>query len=128
MKIIASMVRTQLPTLVTIIKKIKDREYELSTTIAGLADSIDSAIKRRFSQIFDSHDVIISAVASQKIKLRWVEKQEKKDWYKQMLLDECTYLIVLRFRWKMSVLNHKRKKRKKTFTNLTLMMKPQPIT
>lgn len=70
----------------TIIKKIK--ESELSATTVGLVDSIDSAIKQRFSQIFDSRDVIIAAVASPKFKLRWVEKQEKKNWYKQILLDE----------------------------------------
>ena len=32
--------------------------------------------------------MIIAAVALPKFKLRWVEKQEKIDWYKQMLLDE----------------------------------------
>ena len=79
---------TLLPILVTIIKKIKDKESEFSAATVGLIDSIDSAIKRRFSQIFDSHDGIIAAVASPKFKLRWVEKQEKKDWYKQMLLDK----------------------------------------
>ena len=34
--------------------------------------------------LFDSHDAITAAVASPKFKLRWVEKQEKKDQYKQM--------------------------------------------
>lgn len=56
--------------------------------MVGLVTSIDSAIKQRFSQIFHSHDAIIAAVASPKFKLRWVEKQGKKDQYKQMLLDE----------------------------------------
>ena len=82
------MVATLLPTLETIIKKIKDSKSELSGMTVGLVTSIDSAINRRFSQIFDSHDAIIAAVASPKFKLRWVEKQEKKGQYKQMLLDE----------------------------------------
>ena len=79
---------TLLPTLETIIKKIKDKKSELSGMMIGIVTSIDSAINRRFSQIFDSHDAIIAAAASPKFKLRWVEKQEKKDQYKQMLLDE----------------------------------------
>ena len=89
---------TLLPTLETIIKKIKDKKSELSGMTVGLVTSIDSAINRRFSQIFDSYDAIIAAVASPKFKLRWVEKQEKKDQYKQMLLDEMHLLIMMRFR------------------------------
>ena len=69
-------------------KKINTKKFELSPTIVGLVDSIERAIRRHFSTLFDSHDAIIAAVASPKFKLRWVEKQEKKDQYKQMLLDE----------------------------------------
>ena len=79
---------TLLPTLETIIKKMKTKKSELSPTIVGLVDSIDSAIRQRFSALFDSHDAIIAAVASPKFKLKWVEAQERKDRYKQMLLDE----------------------------------------
>ena len=79
---------TLLSTLETIIKKVNAKKSELSPTIVGLVDSIERAIRRRFSMLFDSHDAIIAAVASPKFKLRWVEKQEKKDQYKQMLLDE----------------------------------------
>ena len=74
--------------LQTIIKKINAKKSELSQTIVGLVDSIEKAIRRQFSMLFESHDAIIAAVASPKFKLRWVEKQEKKDQYKQMLLDE----------------------------------------
>ena len=61
---------TLLPILETIIKKLKDRKSEHSGMTIGLVTSIDSAIKRRFSQIFDSHDAIIAAVASPNFKLR----------------------------------------------------------
>ena len=74
--------------MVTIIKKMKTKKSELSPTIVGLVDSIDSAIRQHFSALFDSHDAIVAAVASPKFKLRWVEAQEKKDWYKQIQLDE----------------------------------------
>ena len=83
---------TLLPTLETIIKKIKAKKSELSATIVGLVDSIDNAIRRRFSTQFDSHDAIIAAVTLPKFKLRWVEAQEKRDQYKQMLLDEMRLL------------------------------------
>ena len=54
----------------------------------GLAYAIDSAIKERFANIFDSKDAIIAAVTSPKFKLKWIESQEKKDAYKQMIVDE----------------------------------------
>ena len=79
---------TLLPTLETIIKKMKIKKSELSPTIVGLVNSIDSVIRQCFSALFDSHDAIVAAVASPKFKLRWVEAQERKDWYKEMLLDE----------------------------------------
>lgn len=72
----------------TIIKKIYAKKFELSPTIVGLVYSIERAIKQWFSTLFDSHAAIIAAVTSPKFKLRWVEKQEKKDQCKQMLLDE----------------------------------------
>ncbi|XP_065908790.1 zinc finger BED domain-containing protein 4-like [Dysidea avara] len=83
---------TLLPTLETIIKKIKAKKSELSATIVGLVDTINGAIRQRFSAQFDSHDAIIAAVASPKFKLRWVEAQETRDQYKQMLLDEMRLL------------------------------------
>ena len=42
--------------------------------------------------LFENHDAIVVAVSSPKFKLRWVESQEKKDQYKQMLVDEMHLL------------------------------------
>ena len=80
-----------LPTLATIIKKTKAIKPDLSMT-TGLADAIESSIKKRFRKVFDSKDAIIAAVTSPKFKLKWVESQETKDRYKQMLLDEMRLL------------------------------------
>ena len=58
----------------------------------GLADVVESSIKKRFRKVFDSKDAIIAAVTSPKFKLKWVESQETKNKYKQMLLDEMRLL------------------------------------
>ena len=79
---------TLLPTLETICKKTKASIPKLSTMTTGLAYAVDSAIKERFANIFDSKDAIIAAVTSPKFKLKWIELQEKKDAYKQMVVDE----------------------------------------
>ena len=89
---------TLLPTLETIIKNLKDKKSELSEMMVGLVTYIDSAIKQRFSQIFNSHDVIIAAAASPKFELRWVEKQEKKISIGKCCLIKCTYLTMTTFK------------------------------
>ena len=81
-----------LPTLATIIKKTKALKPDLSIMTTGLADAIESSIKKRFRKVFDSKDAVIAAVTSPKFKLKWVESQETKDRYKQMLLDEMRLL------------------------------------
>ena len=58
----------------------------------GHADAVESSIKKRLRKVFDSKDAIIAAVTSPKFKLKWVESQETKDRYKQMLLDEMRLL------------------------------------
>ena len=77
---------TLLPTLETIIKKIKVVKPNLSSMTTGLVDCIDNAIEHRFRNIFESNDCILAAVVLPKFKLKWVESQRKKDEYKQMLL------------------------------------------
>ena len=79
---------TLLPTLETILKKVKAIKPELSSMTLGLADCIETSIRRRFDGIFDSKSAIIAAITVPKFKLRWVETQQKKDSLKQMLLDE----------------------------------------
>ena len=79
---------TLLPTLTTITKKSKAALPHLSTLTTGLAQTVKRAIERRFSHIFDSRDAIIAAVTSPKFKLKWVESQEMKDTYRQMIIDE----------------------------------------
>ena len=79
---------TLLPTLATIIKKTKAAFPQLSTMTTGLAQTVQSAIEKRFSHIFGSKDAIITAVTSPKFKLKWVESQEQKDTYRQMIIDE----------------------------------------
>ena len=104
---------TLLPTLETIIKKINAKKSELSPNIVGLVDSIERAIRRRFSTLFDSHDAIIAAVASPKFKFRWVEKQEKRISTNKCCLMKCVFLIMMKFRLKKSVQNSKRKEEKR---------------
>ena len=65
---------------------------DLSTITTGLTDTLESAIKKRFRQVFDTKDAIIAAVTLPKFKLRWVESQETKDRYKQMFFDEMCLL------------------------------------
>ena len=79
---------TLLPTLATIVKKTKVTLPQLSTMTTGLAEMVESAIKKRFSHIFDSKEAIIAAVTSPKFKLKWMESQEKKDTHRQMIIDE----------------------------------------
>ena len=43
-------------------------------------------------QLVDSKDAIIAALASPKFKVKWVDSQEKKDAYKQMMIDELRTL------------------------------------
>ena len=78
---------TLLPTLATIIKKTKATLPQLSTMTTDLAQTVQSAIVKRFSNIFDSKDAIIAAVTSPKFKLKWVESQEQKDTYRQIMID-----------------------------------------
>ena len=80
-----------LPTLATNIKKAKAIKSDLSMT-TGLAGAVESSIKKRFRKVFNSKDAIIAAVTSPKFKLKWVESQETKDRYKQLLLDEMRLL------------------------------------
>ena len=77
-----------LPTLETVLKKIRGIKANLSIMTTGLAVSIEGAIKHRFRTIFDSKEAILAAITLPKFKLRWVETQSKKDFYKQMLIDE----------------------------------------
>ena len=77
---------TLLPTLETIIKKVKVVKPNLSPMTVGLVDCIENAIKHRFQRIFEQDDSILVAVVLPKFKLKWVESQRKKDEYKQMLL------------------------------------------
>ena len=58
----------------------------------GLAYAVESSIKRRFSHIFNSKVAIIAALTSPKFKLKWVDTQEKKDAYEQMMVDELRLL------------------------------------
>ena len=83
---------TLLPTLETIVKKTKAEVPNLSTMTTGLAYAVESSIKRRFSHIFDSKVAIIAALTSPKFKLKWVDTQEKKDAYEQMMVDELRLL------------------------------------
>ena len=83
---------TLLPTLQTIVKKTKAEIPNLSPAATRLAYAIESSIKRRFSHVFDSKEAIIAALASPKFKVKWVDLQEKKDAYKQMMIDELRAL------------------------------------
>lgn len=79
---------TLLPTLYTIVKRTKAEIPNLSAATTGLAYAIESAIKRRFDDIFESKEAIIAALVSPKFKVKWVDSQENKDRYKQMMIDE----------------------------------------
>ena len=84
---------TLLPTLETILKKIRVIKADLSVMTTGLAVSIENAIKQRFRSIFDSKEAILAAITLPKFKLQWVETQSKKDSYKQMLIDEMRLFV-----------------------------------
>ena len=79
---------TLLPTLTTFVKITKAEVPNLSSMATRLACAIESSIKRTFSHVFDSKDVIIAALTLLKFKVKWVDSQEKKDAYKQMMIDE----------------------------------------
>jgi len=65
--------------LLTIIKKIKATTSGLSTMTTRLVYAVKDSIKRHFSAVFDSKNVIISEI--------------KKDQYTQMLLDEMRLCV-----------------------------------
>ena len=69
---------TLLPTLETIIKKVKTVKADLSSMTVGLVDCIENAIKHRFHNIFENDDSILAAIVLPKFKLKWVESQRKK--------------------------------------------------
>ena len=79
-----------LPTLETVLKKIRGIKADLSIMTTGLPVCIEGAIKHRFRTIFDSKKPFLqpSLCQNSKFKLRWVETQNEKDCYKQMLIDE----------------------------------------
>ena len=83
---------TLLPTLHTIIKKTKAEIPNLSVATTGFAYAIESSIKRRFENVFDSKEAIIAALVSPKFKTKWVDSQESKDGYIQMMIDELRAL------------------------------------
>ena len=64
----------------------------MSIMTIGLVYAVESSIKKRFSHIFNSKDAIIATLTSPKFKLKWVESQEQKDAYKQMMVDELCLL------------------------------------
>ena len=111
---------TLLPTLETIVKKTKAEVPNLSPMTTGLAHAVESSIKRRFHHIFDSKDAIIAALASPKFKLKWVDSQDKKDAYKQTMVDKLRLLesdtLTEWSEW------NTRQRKKYFFMNLTLTM------
>ena len=76
---------TLLPTLETIIKKVKTVKADLSSMTVGLVDCIENAIKHHFHNIFEN-DSILAAIVLPKFKLKWVESQRKK-----MIISKCFY-------------------------------------
>lgn len=58
----------------------------------GLVYAIESSVKRRFDHVFDTKDAIIAALTVPKFKVKWVDSQEKKDAYKQMMMEELRTL------------------------------------
>ena len=69
---------TLLPTLETIIKKVKATKPSLSSATVGLVGCIETAIKYRFQVIFETEDPILAAVVLPKFKLKWVETQKEE--------------------------------------------------
>ena len=63
---------TLLPTLKTIIKKVKTVKPNLSSATMGLVDCIENVIKRRFQVFFETKDPVLAAVVLPKFKLKWV--------------------------------------------------------
>ena len=108
---------TLLPTLETVLKKIRDIKANLSVMTTGLTFSIEEAIKHRFRSIFDSKEAILAAITLPKFKLRWVETQSKKDCYKQMLIDEmCLFVEKINLWLKMRMMQCKVEKSKVELT------------
>ena len=75
-----------------LLKKTKAKIPNLSIMTTGLAYAVESSIKKRFSHVFDSKDAIIAALTLPKFKLKWMDSQEQKDVYKQMMVDELRLL------------------------------------
>jgi len=73
---------------IVIMELCKAELPNLSAATTGLAYAIESSIKRRFENVFDSKEAIIAALVSPKFKTKWVDSQESKDGYKQMMIDE----------------------------------------
>ena len=81
-----------LPTFHTIIKKTKAEIPRLSAATAGLAYAIESSIKKRFINTLDFKEAIIAALVLPKFKMKWVDSQETKDGYRQMMIEEMCAL------------------------------------
>jgi len=74
-------------------QSLKDKSYAVwhagsLTILRHSVDTVENAIKRRFSHVFELRNAIVAAVTSPKYKLKGVESQEKKDSCKQMFLEE----------------------------------------
>ena len=80
------------PTLDTIIKKVVALQPDLSSLTIGLAGAIEDAIEHLFEKVFQNDNAILAAVTLPKFKLKWVESQNKKDLYKQMLIQRMRSL------------------------------------
>ena len=96
----------------------------------GLAFSIENAINQRFEKVFDSKDAIISAITLPKFKLKWVELQNKKDRYTQMVIDEMRLYANPNDSTEEEDVNSdlKGKADKKDFLNLVQMMNLHHVT
>ena len=58
-----------MPTLKTILKKVKAIKPKLSSMTLGLADCIDASIRRCFNGVLESKSAIIAAITVPKFKL-----------------------------------------------------------
>ena len=67
-------------------------QADLSSMTIGLAGAIEDAIRHHSEKMFQNDSAILAAVTSQKFKLRWVESQNNKDLYKQMLIQQMRSL------------------------------------